>query len=93
MFNITGWTANNYNIHCVHPPPPPFLLGEVEPPIKSSKQEPLTGPQFLEGGWWERGGDLFQQKTYIWGALPKKGGGLGQFADLNGGLVKKRVCF
>ena len=41
--------------------PSPFLLGwGVEPPTKFSKRGSLTGPQLLEGGCWERGGDFFQ---------------------------------
>ena len=46
-------------IHSVHP----FLSagGEVEPPSTFSNREgDLTGPQFLEGDCWERGGDFFQ---------------------------------
>ena len=45
---------------------PPFSVGlgegGVEPLTKFSKQEEggLTGPPFLEGSCWERGGDLFQ---------------------------------
>ena len=30
-----------------------------EPPTKFSKRGGLTGPQFLERGCWERGGDFF----------------------------------
>ena len=40
----------------------PFLLGGgVEPPTKFSKKKGggLTGPQLLEGGCWERGGEFF----------------------------------
>ena len=33
---------------------------------------------------------LGSRKTNIWGVLPKKGGGLGQFADLRGVWQKKR---
>ena len=34
------------------------------------------------------------QKTHIEGGLPKRGGGLGQFADLKGALARKRGwCF
>ena len=36
--------------HIVHPPPPPLW----------KRGGGLTGPQFLEGGCWERGGDFFQ---------------------------------
>ena len=32
----------------------------VEPPTKFSKRGSLTGPQFVEEGCWERGGNLFQ---------------------------------
>ena len=32
----------------------------VEPPARLSKNGDLTGRQLLEGGCWERGGDLFQ---------------------------------
>ena len=41
---------------------PPFCRGRggVEPLIKFSKRRGLTGPQRLEGGCWERGGDFFQ---------------------------------
>ena len=42
----------------------PFLLGGgVEPPTKFSKKKGggLTGPQLLEGGCWERGGEFFQR--------------------------------
>ena len=34
--------------------------GEVEPPTKFSKRVHLTGSPFLEGSYWERGGDFFQ---------------------------------
>ena len=34
--------------------------GEVEPPIKFSKRRGLDRTSILEGGCWERGGDLFQ---------------------------------
>ena len=44
--------------HSMHPPLF-FLLGRVEPPTKFSKRGGLTGPQFLEGGCWERGEWLF----------------------------------
>ena len=57
--NIDQW-------HSVHPHP--FLLGVggVEPPTKFSKRwEDLTGPQILEGGCWERGGDFFQRGVAI----------------------------
>ena len=37
----------------------PFCRG-VGPPNKFSKIGALTGPQLLEGGCWERGGDFFQ---------------------------------
>ena len=37
--------------------------------------------QVLEGG--------FSKNQYIWGDCLKRGGGLGQFADLRGGLGKK----
>ena len=40
---------------------PPFYRGEVEPPTKFSKRGGLTGPQLLEEGCWERGGDFFQE--------------------------------
>ena len=45
------------------PNPPPVSVegkGRVEPPIKISKREDLTGSQFLEGGCWETGRDRFQ---------------------------------
>ena len=32
----------------------------LEPPTKFSKSGGLTGPQLLERGCWERGGDFFQ---------------------------------
>ena len=40
-------------------PPPPFLLGELNL-NQIFKKGGLTGPQFLEGACWERGGDFFQ---------------------------------
>ena len=41
--------------------PPPICSGWVEPPTKFSKRlGSLTGPQILDGGCWERGGDFFQ---------------------------------
>ena len=46
------------NSHSVHPPLSDG--GRVEPPTKFSKRGGLTGPQLLEGGCWERGGDFFQ---------------------------------
>ena len=45
--------------HSVHPLPL-SAGGGVEPPTKFSKREGLTGPQLLEVGCWERGGDFFQ---------------------------------
>ena len=45
-------------------PPYPFMLKGggvmVEPPTKFSKRSGLTGPQLLEGGCWEIGGDFFR---------------------------------
>ena len=35
----------------------------------------------------------FPEKSNFRGELPKKGGGLGQFADLRGDLAKKEVVF
>ena len=32
----------------------------VEPPTKCSNRSGLTGPQLLEGGCWEIGGDFFR---------------------------------
>ena len=46
------------HVHSGHPPP--LSAGGVEPPTKFSKRGGLTGPQLLEGGCWEKGGDLFQ---------------------------------
>ena len=42
--------------------PPPLCAGRgrVEPLTKFSKRGGLTGPQLLERGCWERGGDFFQ---------------------------------
>ena len=61
--------VRKYLLHCyffdsivniVGTPPPPFCREEVEPPTKFSERgEGLTGPQLLEGGCWERGGDFF----------------------------------
>ena len=39
---------------------PPVSAGGVEPPTKFLKRVCLTGSEFLEGGSWERGGDLIQ---------------------------------
>ena len=39
---------------------PPLSAGGVEPTPKFSKSGSLTESQFLKGGCWERGGDLFQ---------------------------------
>ena len=47
-------------MHSVHPPPVPFSGGGVEPPTKFSNRGNLTGPQSLEGDWWERGDELFE---------------------------------
>ena len=52
-------------LHSVHPPPLSDRWvggwrGEVEPPTKFSKRAHLTGSPFLEGSYWERGGDFFQ---------------------------------
>ena len=52
-----------YN-HSVHPPPPHFLQGVIELPVKFSKRGGLAGPQLLEGGCWERGGDFFLQFSH-----------------------------
>ena len=41
-------------------PTPLSAGGGFEPPTKFPKGRGLTGPQFLEGGCWERGGDFFQ---------------------------------
>ena len=43
------------NQHSVHPT---LFCWGVEPPTKFSKRG--TGSQFLEGGCWERGDDLFE---------------------------------
>ena len=40
---------------------PRLSAGGVEPPTKFSKRGSLTGPQLLERGCWERGGDFFQE--------------------------------
>ena len=52
---------------CAPPPSAPFCRGGggVEPPTKFSKRAGLTGPQLLEGGYWERGGDFFQGEVAI----------------------------
>ena len=47
-------------MHSGHPHPPSAGGRGAEPPTKFSKMGGLTGPQLLEGGCWERGGDLFQ---------------------------------
>ena len=39
---------------------PPFLLGGIELLPNFQKRGDLTGPQFLEEGCWERGGDFFR---------------------------------
>ena len=44
--------------HGVHPL---FLLGGVNlQPNFQKGERGLKGPQLLKGGWWERGGDIFQ---------------------------------
>ena len=58
-------------IHSVHPP---FCWGEGWASNQIFKKgENLTGPQLLEGGCWEKGGDVFQgglqfspKKNKIW---------------------------
>ena len=46
--------------HSVHPPL--SAGGGVEPPTKFSKRGDVTGPQLLEVGCWERGGDFFHRE-------------------------------
>ena len=41
-------------------PAPVSAGGRVEPTTKFKKRGGLTGPQLLDGGCWERGGDFFQ---------------------------------
>ena len=42
--------------HSVNPPPPPPLsAGELILQPNFQKRGGLTGPQLLEGGYWERG--------------------------------------
>ena len=36
-----------------------------EPPTQFSKRWGMTGPQFLERGCWERGGDFFEEGVAI----------------------------
>ena len=45
--------------HSVHPPAP-LSAGELSLQPNFQKGGGLTGPQLLEGGCWERGGDFFQ---------------------------------
>ena len=55
--NLMWNSPHNHSVH-----PPSFLEGggEVEPPTEFSKRGDLTGPQLLEVGCWESGGDFFQ---------------------------------
>ena len=55
--------------HSVHPPPPLLSAGGVEPPTKFSKRGDVTGPQLLEVGCWERGGDFFHREDGGGGGL------------------------
>ena len=57
--SIVFWMA--LSIQLIHISGWIFLLGgRGEPPTKFSKRGGLTEPQFLEGRYWERGGDFFQ---------------------------------
>ena len=51
-------------MHSVHPPSPPFLLGEggegAELPTKFSKRGGLDRTSALRGGCWKRGGNFFR---------------------------------
>ena len=52
--------TRGWGTHSVHPP---FLRGgggglSLQPNIQKGRG--LTGPQVLEGGCWERGGEFFQ---------------------------------
>ena len=64
MGDISSSQASLQSVH-PHPPPPSAGGGGVEPPTKFSKRAGLTGPQLLEGGYWERGGDFFQGEVAI----------------------------
>ena len=45
--------------HSVHPPP--LSAGGIEPPLKFSKRQGLTGPQLLDGVARKEGCDFFQE--------------------------------
>ena len=53
------------------PLPPRFYWGEVDPLNKFSKRGGLTGPKFLDGGCWERGGCTMFQITILNGVRSK----------------------
>ena len=53
------WRIVLFYFQCIYIVPP-AKKGGVEPPTRFSERGGLTGPQFLEGGCWERGGDFFQ---------------------------------
>ena len=67
MSKMGDISSSQASLHSVHPHPPPPSAGGwgVEPPTKFSKRAGLTGPQLLEGGYWERGGDFFQGEVAI----------------------------
>ena len=53
------------HFHSVHPPPLPFSAGGRCTSNETFKKGGLTGPPFLEGGCWERGGCLFSEEVTI----------------------------
>ena len=68
--------SNTWSIVCTTPSlSPHFLLGEGWTSYQIFKEGGLTGPQFLEEGCWERGGDFFS------GFREDVGGGGLQFLD------------
>ena len=61
MFNEKYYFERYFFHHWAIVGIPPFLQQGVEPPTKFSKRwGGLTGPQILDVGCWERGGDFFQ---------------------------------
>ena len=72
LFSFVLWILDYYSINFFENPSKvctahPFCWerGWIYNQIFKKREEGLTGPQLLEGGCWERGGDFFQGGVQI----------------------------